>query len=208
MPPPVSVPYRSCTTALYRLAVLFALSLSGCSSAMNTPTAQDAAPDRPYTGTVADWPLFFRHLYFQTLCFETQWCSIRYSGFEFGNDGPTSSAPSFPDEYENVLGALYGPVPRTVPPAQVRWRSKDGSELQAEVDIAEIFRDGLIRHNVKREDIPEEIGIGNTHIILEIDDRTINVYTRTHIPLRHLRIPGNRYSDFANDLIKVYSHTY
>lgn len=208
MPPPIPRPDRPGANALRNLALLLALSLSGCSSAMTTPTAQDAAPDRPYTGTVADWPLFFPQLFFHGLCYDTQWCSIRYNNFEFGDEEPTPPPPKFPQEYEDVLGATYGPVPRTAPAAQVSWRSKDGTELHAEVDIADIFKDGLVRHNLHREDIAEGVSIQTTEVVLEVADRTINVYTRTHIPLKTPRIPGNPYSDFANDLIKVYSHTY
>ncbi|MDM0052216.1 hypothetical protein [Variovorax sp. J22R115] len=45
-------------------------------------------------------------------------------------------------------------------------------------------------------------------IILEVNDRTINVYMRAHISTKELQVPGNRYSDFRNDLIKAFSQTY
>jgi hypothetical protein len=61
---------------------------------------------------------------------------------------------------------------------------------------------------VAREDIPEGVSIGSTHILLEIDDRTINVLTRTMIPTREPQIPGNRFSTFRDDLIKVDSKRY
>lgn len=194
---------------------MLVLTLSGCYSAMPTPTPHDVAPstipapDRRYTGTVADWPLFFKHHQFAVACFDTQTCKVEYGDFEFGSDQPTPSAASLsPERYDAAMTGHFGPVPRQAPPARVVWRCRNGSQLQAYVDIDDIFRDGLIRHNVRREEIPEQISLGNTHVILEVDDRTINVYTRTMIPLKEPRNPANPHSDFRDDLIKVFSRTY
>src|SRR3546814_10785958 len=90
----------------------------------------------------------------------------------------------------------------------VTWRSKDGTPHHAEVDIGDIFKDRLIRHNLQREEISETSSISHPGIILEVNDRTINVYMRARIPTKELQIPGNKYSDFRNDLIKVFSRTY
>lgn len=171
--------------------------------------AQAALPGRPYTGTIADWPLFFHNHLFGALCFETRPCSVTYHGFEFGSDKPTPAAASLaPDVQDNAMTASYGPVPRETPAARLRWQSKDGTVLEADVDVAAIFKDGLIRHAVPREDIPERIEIGLTHILVTIDDRTVSVYTRTMIPTKEEQIPGNRYSNFRDDLIQAYSRTY
>lgn len=170
------------------------------------PSAQ---PNRPYTGTVADWPLFFNHHLFGVACFDTQTCRVVYNEFEFGNPEPTRPVSALaPQAYDSAMTASYGPVPRTLGPAEVVWRCKDGTELRAEVDIAEIFADGAIRHRVPREDIPDGVNMGSTHVLLEIDDRTVNVYTRTMIPTKREQVPGNRFSTFRDDLIKVYSRTY
>ena len=74
--------------------------------------------------------------------------------------------------------------------------------------MSDVFSDRLIRHNVSREDIPEEIGIPNPEIILEVIDRVINVYMRAFIPTKELQIPGNRYSGHRDDLIRVFNKTY
>ncbi len=84
----------------------------------------------------------------------------------------------------------------------------DGATLHAEIDMSKIFADRLIRHNVAREDIPEKIGIPDPEIILEVNDRVINVYMRAFIPTKELQIPGNRFSGNRDDLIKVFSETY
>jgi hypothetical protein len=169
----------------------------------------NAAPNRRYTGTVADWPLFFTHQLFGVACFDTQACQVRYNDFEFGDPDPTGPASALtPQAFDGAMTASYGPVARTTPPAELTWRSKDGSELRAEVDIAGIFADGAIRHQVPREEIPEDVSMGSTHVVLEVNDRTVNVYTRTMIPTKREQIPGNKYSAFRDDLIKVYSRTY
>lgn len=175
-------------------------------STVSDPTV---ATTRPYTGTVADWPIFFNHLQFGVACFDTQSCRVMYNDFEFGTPVPTKPLSGWtPQAYDALMMASYGPVARSAPPAQLTWRCKDGTELRAEVDVAAIFADGKIRHEVPREEIPEGISIGSTHVLVEIDDRTVNVYTRTMIPTKHEQIPGNRHSTFRSDLIKVYSRTY
>lgn len=202
-------------------ALLLSLAMTGCYPAMST-TAPD--PDTqtahlssnmtpppghgPYTGTVADWPLWFTAHDFGVHCFDTERCEVLYRGLPHGSDEPTPSVASYGRPLEELLSAGRGPILNFPAPAVVNWESKDGSSHHAEIDIGKIFQDKLIRHKVAREDIPEGISIGSTDIILEVNGRTITVYTRTHIPTKELQIPGNKYSDFKNDLIKVFSHTY
>src|SRR3546814_14273196 len=78
------------------------------------------------------------------------------------------------------------------PPAAIGTRrSKDGTPHHAEVDIGDIFKDRLIRHNLQREEISETSSISHPGIILEVNDRTINVYMRARIPTKELQIPWN-----------------
>ena len=181
--------------------------------AMTSPATQDTAAgisaDRPYTGTVADWPLFFKRHLFGAVCFDTRGCKIEYAGSDHGNakDTPPASVHT-PERYDEIMVASYGDIANFAPPAKLEWRAKDGEALSAEVDFAMLFKDQLVRHNVSREQIPEDASIGFTHIVLEVNDRTVNVYTRTMIPTKDAQIPGNRFSYSRNDLIRVYSHTY
>src|SRR3546814_294692 len=110
--------------------------------------------------------------------------------------------------FRSLLTASFLRIANFPPPAVVSWRSKDGTPLRAEVDIDKIFKDRLIRHNVAREDIPEKAGVHNPDIVLEVDDRTINVYMRAFVPTKEPQTPGNKHSNFRNDLIKVFSRTY
>src|SRR3546814_1629942 len=83
---------------------------------------------------------------------------------------------SYGRSLDKLLTASFLSIANVPTPAVVSWRSKDGTPLRAEVDIDKIFKDRLIRHNVAREDIPEKAGVHNPDIVLEVDDRTINVY--------------------------------
>ena len=186
--------------------------ISGCHPAMTSSATQNTTEavsvDRPYTGTVADWPLFFKRHLFGAVCFDTRSCAVMYDGQDHGTATQTPSADSIPPErYNALMVARYGDLPNFPGPAKLRWRAEDGSEHTAEIDFAEIFADSLVRHNVAREDVSEGVSMGFTHVLLEVNDRTVNVYTRTMIPTRREQIPGNKYSFFRDELIKVYSHS-
>ena len=187
--------------------------ISGCHPAMTSPVSQNPAAassaDRPYTGTVADWPLFFKRHLFGAVCFDTRGCKVEYAGIDHGNpnDTPPTTVHT-PERYDEIMVGSYGDIANFPGPAKLEWRGKDGEALSAEVDFAVLFKDQLVRHNVPREQIPEDTSMGFTHIVLEVNDRTVNVYTRTMIPTKDAQIPGNRFSYSRNDLIRVYSHTY
>lgn len=72
----------------------------------------------------------------------------------------------------------------------------------------EIFKDRLIHHNLRREEISEIGSIPPPDIVLVVDDRTIKVYMRAFISTKELQRPNSPHSNFRNDLIEVYSQTY
>lgn len=193
--------------------VVVLLALTGCSAAMSSNAASGSSSSGERFDTDVVWPLKFKAHYFDAYCFSTYGCKVVYRGrlrALYPDDELRPSSEALGDKYPNILTAGMGPIPNFPPPAKVTWRSKDGTPLEAEVDIGEIFKDGLIRHNLRQDEISER-GIGPgalPGIILEVNDRTINVYMRAHISTRELQKPGNRYSDFRADLIKVYSRRY
>lgn len=187
--------------------LLGVLLVAGCQPAMTAPVPTSRQPE--VAGTVAEWPLAFKRHLFGAVCFDTRGCEVLYDDRDHGTAAETPSVSSLaPQRYEALMIADYGDLPNFAAPARLRWRSKDGSEHTAEVDFAEVFKDGLIHHKVAREDIAENVSMGFTHVVLEINDRTVNVYTRTMIPTKREQKPGNRYSFFRDDLIRVYSRTY
>ena len=186
------------------------LLVAGCQPAMTAPAAPATVNGQAtIAGTVAEWPLTFKRHLFGAVCFDTRGCEVIYDDRDHGTAADTPPAAEIPPQrYDALMIARYGDLPNFATPARLRWRSKDGSEHTAEVDLAEIFKDGQIRHKTPREDIAEDVSMGFTHVVLEIDDRTVSVYTRTMIPTRLEQVPGNPHSFFRDDLIKVYSRTY
>lgn len=191
---------------------MFSVATTGCHASMGQSSSagpSSALPEGHYTNVGAEWPLKFRAHYFGGHCFDTQSCVILYRGFRHGSkDEPSPSVASYGRPLDKLLSAGRGPIPNFPPPAHVTWRSKDGTPLEAEIDIGEIFRDELIRHRVSREDALDPATSGTPGIILEVNDRTINVYMRDMIALKKPQFPDRPHSDFRDDLIKVFSRTY
>jgi hypothetical protein len=197
------------------LAVVLAcppLLLTGCQSAMpNSHTAADARgsslPGRPSW----EWPLRFRTHNFAAFCYDTYGCKVHYAGLWDIDEDPQilqpSSASYGVDYQRGWLGGHLG-IENFPSPVEVSWRSKDGQPHAARIDIGAIFADQLIRHRVPRAEIPEDASIPDPDIVLEINDRTINVYMRGFVPTRTLQIPGNRYSDARDDLILVHTEVF
>ncbi len=99
--------------------------------------------------------------------------------------------------------------PHFPPPAEVTWRSKDGQPHHALVDLEAIFKDKVILHHVPQNQLPPILQADiRPDIILEVNDRTINVYMRAFVETTVLQEPGNKYSNSRNDLILAYTKTY
>jgi hypothetical protein len=160
---------------------------------------------------VKQWPLKFKSHSFGAFCYDTQSCTIRYAGLKHGSERLSPPSAIYGPDYLAHLGGGHLMIRNFPPPAQVSWRSKDGQAHSAEIDMGELFADELIRHNVKREEmasVPDGEFDREPDILLEVNDRIIRVYMRAHIPTKTRQKPGNRYSDFRNDLILVKTYTY
>ncbi|KAF1720232.1 hypothetical protein SAMN06296416_105231 [Pseudoxanthomonas wuyuanensis] len=164
------------------------------------------------TGTIVpnEFPLRFDQHNFEAHCYNTIGCSVFYAGVYQIKKAPqeVSPAPKTADYQRNWGGALHIGIVNFPEPATVKWQSSDGQAHQADIDIGAIFKDQIILHNVPEKDVPEGAKIVSPSILLEVDDRTIRVYMKAHIPTRQLQSPGNRYSDFRDDLILAWSDTY
>ena len=181
---------------------------------MSSPSSDEFPSRLPqgwYTNVNAEWPLKFQGHYFSVSTYSTYGCRVLYAGMQRVDDAEDElqgSSERLGDMYPNNMTATMGPIPNFPPPAKVTWRSRDGTAHEADIDIGEIFKDQRIRHNVAREDASEPATDGITEIILEVNDRTINVYTRTNIWLKKPRFPDQPLSNYRGDLIKVFSQTY
>ena len=154
------------------------------------------------------FPLKFTEHNFGAYCFNTITCKIAYAGLEDGEDGP-SGAPA-----KGFLKSLYGGYVGIVnfpSPAVVTWQSLDGSTHEAIVDIGSIFKERLVLHHVPLEKIPTDgiaVAAPGPDIILVVNDRTISVYMKAMVFLKNYRVPSNPNSDYIDEPILAYTHTY
>lgn len=182
--------------------------MTGCRAAMSNPADRIQPP--PETLSV---PLKFGGHNFEALCFNTIGCKVFYNGRYQHHDEPDvrSPPPPSPDYLSKVWGSVEIGIDNFPPPAEVHWKSLDGSTHEAKVDMHKIFKDELIWHKTPKADMADFYRgpfAGAPDIYLEINDRTINVYMAMFIPTRTEQTPGNKNSDYRNDLILVWTNTY
>lgn len=167
--------------------------------------------NKPSSHQPVEWPLRFKEHSFEPRCFDTQECHVRYDDFDFNFDKPSRSSASYGDDYLKDWSGSYGGVKNFPAPAKVTWRSKDGTAHEAEIDIAAIFSDELVRHYVPKDEVAEVPNgkiLVDPSILLEVNDRTIRVYMKAYVPTKHLQVPGNQYSTARRDLVMVKAFTY
>ncbi|CBA17535.1 hypothetical protein XACN24_15065 [Xanthomonas albilineans] len=161
-------------------------------------------------------PISFSTHAFGVACYDTYGCKVIYDDMSLLNipdDTKTISSTSLGDKYpDDTLGASHIGIrnfPHFPPPAEVTWRSKDGQPHHALVDLEAIFKDKVILHHVPQNQLPPILQADiRPDIILEVNDRTINVYMRAFVETTVLQEPGNKYSNSRNDLILAYTKTY
>lgn len=158
-----------------------------------------------------EWPLRFKEHFFNGLCYSTLKCTIWYSGLDHGDRDPSPPSSDIGPRYLDHLSGGYS-VRNFPAPAEVEWRSKDGTDHKAEIDIGDIFRDELLRHHVRREEVDEQpdgkLGF-DPSIFLEVNDRTIRVHMRPWIPLKKpIEIAGRNPNYIYDDLILVKTYNY
>lgn len=160
------------------------------------------------------WSLRFDSFSFGARCYNTIRCSILYGNQEHSVylDEP-SGAPYSPD-WKKSWSAGYIVMPEHVfpPPVQVKWTSMDGVENRASVDIEAIFPGRKVLHEVPREDLWEEWAKIHSHapyILLEVNDRTINVYMKVRLLTKHSETPAEPDLKISrNDLVLAWTNTY
>lgn len=191
--------------------VATALTTTGCQGMAITSTEKPPLSAGEVHNTVADWPLGFMRHNFGIATYALEECTVFYANRLHERGGVHGPRPAREDVHPNALsttGAGHIMIRNFPEPARVKWRSRDGTPLEADVDIGQIFKDELIVHDTPREDIKEGVSIGNPDIVMEVNDRTINVYMRSFIPLKAPRIAGNPHSDYRRDLVLAWSKTY
>lgn len=186
----------------------FLVSISGCAHTMTAP----GQPPHVVDGN--RFPLTFAAHNFAVYVYNTQSCTVLYNNYDYTRlyESEAAGPPPSPD-YHAKWGVSGHVGIRNFPaPANVSWVSLDGTAHKASVDISDIFRDQRVRYAVADDEIapgrfPQGI-VSDPLIILEVNDRTLSVFMKAAIPTKQPQIPGNRYSDFRDDVIPVWTHTY
>jgi hypothetical protein len=175
-------------------------------------TADTVATVHPIPGS---YRVQFRDFAFGAICYSTRHCRVIFAGHNFTRlSMDTVTAPSSGQNYRDAWGdASYAGLFNFPKPAVVEWTSMDGVQHKVEVDIGAIFKDQWALNNVPAADAlmnsTSPVGpLVTPSIFLEVNDRTLNVYTKSMIFTRSEQEPGNKYSDFRDDLILVWTHTY
>ena len=204
-------PLRTLTAATGLALVACAHSAPSTQGAAMTNASNTPAINRQ---PVKEWPLRFESHKFSVFTYDTYGAKVIYAGMTQIDEGPQKLQPSvtsYGPDYQRNWSGTHGMIRNFPGPAKVTWRSKDGESHEAEIDIAEIFKDERVRHNASRDEIPELIDGEYRHepsIILQIDDRTIRIYMRAYVPTKELQIPGNQYSDARDEVVLVQTYTY
>ncbi|WP_217538719.1 hypothetical protein [Stenotrophomonas sp. GbtcB23] len=158
-----------------------------------------------------EWPLRFEKHSFSARCYDTRECEVVYDNLRHGDARPSPPASTYGADYlEGWMGG-HGGIRNFPPAAKVSWVSKDGTSLEAEIDIGDIFKDGLIRHFVPKEevaDLPDGRNESPPSILLEVNDRVIRVYMRASVPTKLLQKHGNQHSITRRDLVLVKTCSY
>ncbi len=157
-------------------------------------------------------PIPFDRHNFGVECFDTYGCKVRYADIwaaSESDDELRPSSASYGDRYPDLMSAGISGIRNFPLPAEVVWRDKEGNPHKATVDIAAIFRNQTVLHQVPQEQLPPILTAPIfPRIVLEVNNRTVNVWMRGRVPTKELQIPGNKHSRFRDDMILACSKTY
>lgn len=197
--------------------------LQGCQPAMTTSSASQADAETALGGTrmtpppeTQQVPLRFGGHSFAAYCYNVFGCHVDYdnhrqAGPRENEDPENYRSPPPQDDYKQRMDASYIVMRGFPTPVEARWKSLDGEQHEAKIDLSKIFEDELIWHQVPKEKMFkffEGPYAGNPKIILEINDRTINVYMKMFVPTLAEQETGNKHSNFRDDLFQVWTRTY
>lgn len=149
---------------------------------------------------------FFDHS-FSSFCFDTIKCRVLYHNrYDAINEEPTGPLI---DGIRKNLGAhwILFDLPSV---ARVTWISKDGATHDETIDLREIFSSRLVRYapDLDVDDVDLDVYYGGPEVILVVEDRSIHVYMKARIVLRHPTDPSNRLTNARNDLVVAYTHKF
>jgi hypothetical protein len=94
-------------------------------------------------------------------------------------------------------------------PLQVEWRTRDGDSHSVVLNLDDIFRDKVVLHREDPQRIDQSMPMipSNPIIVIEVHDRTLNVYMDVRIALRPTD-PSVRTRDVRRNRTLAYSKTF
>lgn len=163
------------------------------------------------------WPLRFDSYSFGARCYNTQRCSIVFDRKQHSLHviEPVGQpyAENWKDRWTGSFGSTEEFETRGFPsPINIRWTALDGVERELEIDLEEVFSGHVILHNVPRDEVEEDWAINTrkrVDILLEVNDRTINVYQSAWVLTRLLESPDDPdIKQARTDLMLAWTRTY
>lgn len=143
---------------------------------------------------------------FGAYCFDVMQCEVTYANRR-AVDHEASIPPPRPD-FEKRIYADHVDIPNYPGPAHAKWKSKDGSAIEATIDIPSIARNQIIRTQVNPDDIDTSAYIGDPGLILVIRDRTATLYMKAFVTLKAPIYPDKPLSNFADDAVVMWTKDY
>lgn len=161
------------------------------------------------------WPLRFDSFDFGARCYNTLRCSIIFANHQhspFEEDEPSGLpfSPDWKDHWE--AGFIVSPNEVFPPPVEIKWTAMDGVERRTSVDLEAIFPNREILHNVPREEVDEMWWVSefsrHAEILLEVNDRTINVYMKAWVLTNRLSPEDPEIKESHRDLILAWTKNF
>ena len=125
--------------------------------------------------------------------------------------------PPPPSNWQDRWSASYIVADYMLPagPIEIHWTSLDGMAHHVEIDLLkDIFPEREVLHNVPKEDVNEDWvryeggKISSPDILMEVNDRTINIYMKEMVLTKLPPRPERPDILFRSDLILAWTKTY
>jgi hypothetical protein len=156
-------------------------------------------------------PISFDHHNFGYACFDASELSIIYNNHRFNAWNTKEVRPTKTAKSEKLFSGNYDGVRNFPAPAKVKWRAKDGTPLEASVDIGQIFKEQVILHKEDPKQLTKyyDSTPSDPDIILEVNNRTINVYMLANMNV----VPEGKSEQKSENILRrsltlAYSKTY
>ena len=147
--------------------------------------------------------LTFNDYTFEAYGFRTRSHHIEYGEETFVRADIGQPTRPLPRHHLDMVGHKKARLRTTLDTIQVTWRSMDGKKHETQLDLAQIFKERRIHHDVRAEDVWHGERIRPPAIILVVDDRDVLLYMKAMIPLRERSDARNPYSAYRRKTAPV-----